>query len=68
VLFQFVTLPVEFDASRRAKQQLGDLGLVGASEATGVKSTLKAAAWTYVAAALAAVAVLLYYLSYLGNR
>ena len=31
VLFQFVTLPVEFDASRRAKQQLGDLGLVGAS-------------------------------------
>ncbi len=68
VLFQFVTLPVEFDASRRAKQQLGDLGLVAANEATGVKATLKAAAWTYVAAALAAVAVLLYYLSLLGNR
>jgi Zn-dependent membrane protease YugP len=68
VLFQIVTLPVEFDASRRAKQQLGDLGLVAANEATGVKSVLKAAAWTYVAGALAAVAMLLYYLSLLQNR
>jgi Zn-dependent membrane protease YugP len=68
VLFQFVTLPVEFDASRRAKRQLQDLGLVASSEAAGVNSTLKAAAWTYVAAALAAVAVLLYYLSLLSNR
>jgi Zn-dependent membrane protease YugP len=68
VLFQFVTLPVEFDASRRAKRQLGDLGLVVATEAAGVKSVLKAAAWTYVAGALAAVAVLLYYLSLLSNR
>jgi Zn-dependent membrane protease YugP len=68
VLFQLVTLPVEFDASRRAKQQLQDLGLVASNEATGVNATLKAAAWTYVAAALAAVAVLLYYLSMLSNR
>ena len=68
VLFQFVTLPVEFDASRRAKRQLSDLGLVASNEATGVQATLKAAAWTYVAAALAAVAVLLYYLSMLSNR
>jgi Zn-dependent membrane protease YugP len=68
VLFQFVTLPVEFDASRRAKQQLQDLGLVASNEASGVNATLKAAAWTYVAAALAAVAVLLYYLSLLSNR
>ena len=68
VLFQIVTLPVEFDASNRAKQQLTDLGLVAANEATGVKSTLKAAAWTYVAGALAAVAMLLYYLSMLNNR
>jgi Zn-dependent membrane protease YugP len=68
VLFQIVTLPVEFDASRRAKQQLADLGLVASNEATGVNATLKAAAWTYVAAALAAVAVLLYYLSLLSNR
>jgi Zn-dependent membrane protease YugP len=68
VLFQIVTLPVEFDASRRAKQQLGDLGLVASTESAGVQSVLKAAAWTYVAAALAAVAVLLYYLSLLSNR
>jgi Zn-dependent membrane protease YugP len=65
VLFQLVTLPVEFDASRRAKGQLSDLGLVAANESAGVKSTLTAAAWTYVAAALASVAMLLYYLSML---
>jgi Zn-dependent membrane protease YugP len=68
VLFQIVTLPVEFDASSRAKEQLRDLGLVGSSEGAGVNSVLKAAAWTYVAGALAAVAVLLYYLSLLQNR
>jgi Zn-dependent membrane protease YugP len=68
VLFQIVTLPVEFDASKRANQQLRDLGLVATTEAAGVKSVLKAAAWTYVAGALAAVAVLLYYLSLLQNR
>jgi uncharacterized protein len=68
VLFQFVTLPVEFDASRRANRQLHDLGLVAAKEADGVRATLKAAAWTYVAGALAAVAVLFYYLSLLSNR
>jgi len=65
VLFQLVTLPVEFDASNRAKQQLQDLGLVASNESAGVKSTLTAAAWTYVAAALASVAMLLYYLSML---
>lgn len=68
VLFQIVTLPVEFDASSRAKRQLNELGLVIASEGDGVKSVLKAAAWTYVAGALAAVAMLLYYLSLLNNR
>jgi Zn-dependent membrane protease YugP len=68
VLFQIVTLPVEFDASSRAKGQLNELGLVIASEGAGVKSVLKAAAWTYVAGALAAVAMLLYYLSMLSNR
>ena len=68
VLFQIVTLPVEFDASSRAKRQLNELGLVVASEGDGVKSVLKAAAWTYVAGALAAVAMLLYYLSMLSNR
>lgn len=68
VLFQIVTLPVEFDASSRAKGQLSDLGLVAANEGAGVKSTLTAAAWTYVAGALAAIAMLLYYLSLLSNR
>ena len=68
VLFQIVTLPVEFDASKRAKRQLTDLGLVAANEGAGVKSVLTAAAWTYVAGALAAVAILLYYLSLLSNR
>lgn len=68
VLFQLVTLPVEFDASRRAKLQLKDLGLVASTESGGVSSVLTAAAWTYVAGALAAIAVLLYYLQFLGNR
>ena len=68
VLFQLVTLPVEFDASRRAKQQLKDIGLVASTESGGVASVLTAAAWTYVAGALAAIAVLLYYLQFLGNR
>ncbi len=68
VLFQIVTLPVEFDASNRANRQLSDLGLVPASEAGGVKSVLRAAAWTYVAGALASVAILLYFLSAFANR
>jgi Zn-dependent membrane protease YugP len=68
VLFQLVTLPVEFDASSRAKEQLTSMGLVAPPEAQGVKAVLNAAAWTYVAGALAAVAVLLYYLSLLQNR
>jgi Zn-dependent membrane protease YugP len=68
VLFQLVTLPVEFDASRRAKRQLSDLGLVASTEAGGVKSVLNAAAWTYVVGALAAIAALIYYLSIFSNR
>jgi Zn-dependent membrane protease YugP len=68
VVFQLVTLPVELDASRRAKKQLNDLGLVASTEAGGVKSVLTAAAFTYVAGALAAVAMLLYYLSIFSNR
>lgn len=69
VLFQIVTLPVEFDASRRAKQQLHSLGLVSAGEEQGVGQVLNAAALTYVAAALAALSQLAYYaLIFLGNR
>jgi uncharacterized protein len=69
VLFHFVTLPVEFDASRRAGIQLRELGLVTSGEGGGVKKVLNAAALTYVAGALAALTQLLYFvLIFLGNR
>jgi hypothetical protein len=69
VLFHFVTLPVEFDASRRAGAQLRQLGLVTAAEGTGARKVLNAAALTYVAGALAALTQLLYFvLVFLGNR
>jgi Zn-dependent membrane protease YugP len=58
-LFQVVTLPVEYDASRRAKQQLLNLGLVQADEAPAVSKVLNAAAMTYVAAMLSAILQLL---------
>lgn len=61
VIFQIVTLPVEFDASRRAKKQLNELGIIPHGEAAGTATVLHAAASTYVAAALASVAMLLYY-------
>ena len=63
VIFQLVTLPVEFDASRRALGQMQSLGLATTSDAQGSRSVLNAAAMTYVAAAAASVAYLLYYLS-----
>jgi hypothetical protein len=69
VVFQLVTLPVEFDASRRALVQVRELGLVVESEREGAKKVLTAAAMTYVAAALAALSQLAYYaLIFLGNR
>jgi uncharacterized protein len=61
VLFHIVTLPVEFNASRRASAQLVELGIVGAGEQAGVNKVLTAAALTYVAGALAAISLLLYY-------
>ena len=68
VLFQLVTLPVEFDASRRAGAQLAQLGLVTEPERAGVKKVLTAAALTYVAGALAAITQLLYFLMLYSNR
>jgi uncharacterized protein len=69
VLFHIVTLPVEFNASRRASTQLRELGIVGAGEQEGVNKVLNAAALTYVAGALAALSLLLYYaLIFFGNR
>ena len=69
VFFQLVNLPVEIDASNRAKVALVDLGIVPAAEMPAVNKVLNAAAWTYVAATLQSVLTLLYYASYLtGNR
>lgn len=69
VVFQLVTLPVEFNASSRAGQQLQALGIATATEVAGTRSVLNAAALTYVAAAATSVLYLLYFLSmFLGNR
>jgi Zn-dependent membrane protease YugP len=67
-LFQFVTLPVEFDASRRAKEQLVGLGILDRDEMKGVNETLNAAALTYVAAFVAALGSLLHILLILSGR
>jgi Zn-dependent membrane protease YugP len=66
-LFQLVTLPVEYDASARAKQQLFQLGLVRQNERQGVSAVLDAAALTYVAALVSSVLQLLYYISSARN-
>lgn len=71
VLFALITLPVEFDASARARRVLADMGLVTSTEGQGVAKVLNAAAMTYVAAAVAAIAQLLYFLlraGLLGGR
>jgi Zn-dependent membrane protease YugP len=70
VLFQLVTLPVEFDASRRALGQVTELGLVTSGEHRGARKVLTAAAMTYVAGALMAVTQLAYFLLafFGGNR
>jgi uncharacterized protein len=67
MVFQLVTLPVEFDASRRAKEQLLRLGIVRAEESDGVNKVLGAAALTYVAALVSSVMQLLYFLSMARN-
>ena len=56
-----MNLPVEFDASNRAKRQLVQLGIVDAQGLVHVRSVLNAAAWTYVAGTLQSVMTLLYY-------
>lgn len=61
-LFHLVTLPVEFDASRRATAQLSGLGVISRDEMPGVKTTLNAAALTYVAAFLTSLAYMVYFL------
>jgi Zn-dependent membrane protease YugP len=66
--FQLITLPVEYDASSRAKVQLFRLGLVREDERAGVAKVLNAAALTYVAALISSVLTLLYYITAARNR
>lgn len=68
VLFTIVTLPVEFDASARAKKELVAIGVLGQDEMVGVNRTLNAAALTYVAAAVAAIGQVIYYAFLLFGR
>ncbi|MFO8150382.1 MAG: zinc metallopeptidase [Trueperaceae bacterium] len=69
VLFQLVTLPVEFDASKRAVVEMERLGLATSADVGGSKQVLNAAALTYVAAAAASVAYLMYYVTmFMGGR
>ena len=59
VLFQIVTLPVEFDASHRALETISDMGILGDEEMVGARKVLKSAAMTYVASAAASILSLL---------
>jgi len=71
VAFQLITLPVEFDASARAKKAMVQFGIVGHGEERGVAKVLNAAALTYVAAAASSLMTLLYFLmraGLLGSR
>ncbi len=69
VIFQVVNLPVELNASARAKSVLVEHGIVSPQDMTYVNRVLNAAAWTYVAATLQAIMVLLYYVTrYAGSR
>lgn len=71
VAFQLITLPVEFDASARAKRLVLEYGIVGPGEERGVAKVLNAAALTYVAAAASSLMTLLYFLmraGLLGSR
>ncbi|HEV8628921.1 MAG TPA: zinc metallopeptidase, partial [Thermoanaerobaculia bacterium] len=71
VLFQLVTLPVEYDASRRAKKLAFEYGLVMEQERQGMAKVLDAAALTYLAAAISTLMTLVYFLlrsGLLGGR
>ena len=67
VLFTFATLPVEIGASGKALAFVSTLGISGERQ-DGARDVLKAAAWTYVAAALTALLTFLYYLSLSSGR
>jgi uncharacterized protein len=67
-LFSFVTLPVEFDASRRALAWLDNTGVAKGAEYDGAKDALKWAAMTYVSAALSALVMLIYLILRMSDR
>lgn len=67
-LFSFVTLPVEFDASKRALVWIRNNGVVNSTEYNHAKDALKWAAMTYVVAALGSLVTLMYYISLLAGR
>ena len=67
-LFALVTLPVELNASHRAKELLVSQGIVSSSELKGVNAVLDAAALTYVAAAAQAIMQLVYFLTIMNRR
>jgi Zn-dependent membrane protease YugP len=66
-VFALVTLPVELDASNRAKSLLVSQNILQSEETEGVKKVLSAAAWTYVAGAVSSVGNLLYYIFLLAG-
>lgn len=68
LLFQLVTLPVEFDASRRAMKAISDSGLLSEDEQQGARNTLRAAALTYVAATALSLAQVLRLVALFGRR
>lgn len=68
VIFQIINLPVEYDASARAKEILVSTGLISPQERGLVSKVLNAAALTYVAATLMAILQLVYYLSFVDDR
>jgi hypothetical protein len=68
VFFQVINLPVEFNASARAKHQLVELGVVSPHDMVYVNKVLNAAAWTYVAGTLQAILTLVYFLLRASNR
>ena len=68
VLFHTVTLPVEFNASRRALEQLSELGIVDETEMKGARKVLSAAAMTYVAALAVSVLNLIRILAIRGSN
>jgi Zn-dependent membrane protease YugP len=68
-LFSLITLPVEIDASRRALAWLSHTGLTGGAQQRDAEDALRAAAYTYVVAALSSLITLLYYIMiFLGGR